>query len=287
MGVLLIAGTTASGKSRLAIELAIRHEAVIISADAMTVYRGLDIGTAKPSLADRAGIDHFGIDVRNIDEEFDVDCFVGLVDSTIEQHEHVIVVGGTTFWLSALLKPLAALPAGSPELRAALGNDADPHSRLAEIDPDTAARLHPNDRVRVIRALEVYEITGKTQTELHAEGPRREPLNARTVFLDRADWVEAINERTMKMVEEGYVQEVEGILNAGWSPEEKPLRSFAYRHLVEHCQGDLQLDEAIRRTARDTRHYAKKQRTWARNLGWEVSHPNDIDSAVKQAFNVE
>jgi tRNA dimethylallyltransferase len=287
MGVLVIAGTTASGKSSLAMRLAMEHNAVIVSADAMTVYRGLDIGTAKPSVAERQQVQHFGIDVRDINEEFDVDGFIATVDTTIESHEHVIIVGGTTFWLSALLRPMASLPRSSPELRAELASQDNPHAALVEIDPETAARLHPNDQVRVIRALEVFALTGMTQTELHATGPSRAPLEASTIFLSRDDWVERINQRTQAMVGEGYVDEVRGIIEAGWSPSEKPLRSFAYRHMVEHCHGDLLLDEAIRRTARDTRHYAKKQRTWARNLKWTPSGPSDIDMAVKKAFNRE
>jgi len=284
MGVLVIAGTTASGKSSLAVRLAEEHGAVIVSADAMTVYRGLDVGTAKPSLTERNRVKHFGIDLRDIDEEFDVDAFVRMVDSTISNHPNVIVVGGTTFWLSALLRPLAELPAGSPELREQLASQDDPHDALTKIDPETAARLHPNDRVRIVRALEVHVLTGKTQTQLHAEGSNRAPLDAEVVFLDSTDWVSRINERTAAMVGEGYVEEVERVLNEGWSIGCKPLRSFAYRHLVEHCQGDLSLDEAIRRTARDTRHYSKKQRTWARNLDWKPSDLAMIDEATKAAF---
>jgi tRNA dimethylallyltransferase len=287
MGVLVISGTTASGKSSLALQLALEFDAVIVSADAMTVYRGLDIGTAKPTHEEREMVEHFGIDIRDIDQDFDVDAFTQTVDSAIEEHDRVIIVGGTTFWLSALLRPLADLPAGSLELRKKLGEQEDPHRALAEIDPATAARLHPNDRVRIVRALEVFELTGKTQTELHEAGPRRAPLESACVFLDREDWVERIDARTQEMVSAGYVEEVQGILNAGWSPQAKPLRSFAYRHMVEHCQGDLAIEEAVRRTARDTRHYAKKQRTWARNLGWTASSDHDVERALKTAFKAE
>ncbi len=284
MAVLVIAGTTASGKSSLSMQIAQDYDAVIVSADAMTVYRGLDIGTAKPSRQDRKAVPHFGIDERNIDEDFDVSCFVEMVDKAIEENPHVIIAGGTTFWLSALVRPLADLPPANPEVRDALGQLDDPHRVLSEIDPETAGRLHPNDRVRVIRALEVYEVTGRTQTQLHADGPKRAPLGAHVIFMDRDDNHERIDARLNEMLDAGYVKEVQAILSAGWKPEAKPLKSFAYRHMVEHCVGDLALEEAIRRTARDTRHYAKKQRTWARNLGWTAMGLEDALNAARSAF---
>ena len=284
MSVLLIAGTTASGKSSLALQIAQEFRAVIVSADAMTVYRGLDIGTAKPTQAERESVPHFGIDERNIDEDFDVSCFVDMVDKTIEEQERVIIAGGTTFWLSALLRPLAELPPANPDVRNALNQLDDPHRVLSEVDPATASRLHPNDRVRVIRALEVFEVTGRTQTQLHADGPKRPPISAEVVFLDRPDSHERIENRLGQMLESGYVGEVQGILAAGWQASAKPLKSFAYRHMVEHCVEGLPLDEAIRRTARDTRHYAKKQRTWARNLGWEAMGADDALNVARKAF---
>lgn len=285
LGVLLISGTTASGKSSLALTLAQDFGAVIVSADAMTVYRGLDIGTAKPTIEERSMVRHYGIDEKQIDEDFDVSCFVDMVDRAVADHERVIIAGGTTFWLSALVRPLASLPAASTAVRASLNALEEPHFLLSQIDPDTASRLHPNDRVRVIRALEVYEITGKTQTELHAQEPKRQPIDAEIVFLDRENSQERIEQRIQSMLESGYVAEVQGILDAGWAPDLKPLKSFAYRHLVEHCNVGLSLDEAVRRTGRDTRHYAKKQRTWARNLGWKPVGQPEALLAAKRAFD--
>ncbi len=284
MSALLIAGTTASGKSSMALAIAKAFGAVIVSADAMTVYRGLDIGTAKPSSVERAEVRHFGIDERDINQDFDVSCFVDMVDDALATHPRVIIVGGTTFWLSALLRPLTSLPASDAAVREALARLPDPHKALASIDPETASRLHPNDKVRVIRALEVYELTGRTQTQLHADGPKRPPLQAAVAFLDRPDTNERIEARLHQMLDNGYVDEVESVLSAGWSRNEKPLKSFAYRHMVEHCLDGLPLDEAIRRTARDTRHYAKKQRTWARNLGWTAAEEAEVMIAAKKAF---
>ena len=284
MGVLLIAGTTASGKSSLAVELAERHDAVILSADAMTVYRGLDVGTAKPSLDERHRVPHLGIDIRDIDEPFDVSDFTSLVKSVRQEHSRVIIAGGTTFWLSALVRPLASLPAADAELRAKLETLDDPHRELAAIDAAAAARLHPNDRIRVIRALEVFHLTGETQTSLHAKGPRTAALDAEIIWLDRDDLRSRIHDRLQSMREQGYVDETKAALAGDPSAQSKPLQSFAYRHIIDHIRGVLDLDEALRRTERDTWQYARKQRTWARSLGWSLTDQNQVDHKAKSAF---
>ena len=269
MAVLLLGGTTASGKSALAVELASQHGAAVVSADAMTIYRGLSVGTAKPSMVDRKGVPHFGIDIRNPDEAFDVAEFADLVGEVVAAFPHTIVVGGTTFWLSALVRPLAALPPASPEVRQKLAQLPNPHDALMRIDPEAAQRLHPNDLVRVVRALEVHAITGRTQSEIHRDGARGPALDAAVAWMDRDDIYDRINHRTSVMAASGYVEETREAIRHGYETT-KPLKSFAYRHIAEHLAGALSRDEALRRTARDTRHYAKKQRTWARNLGWEA-----------------
>ena len=284
MSTLLIAGTTASGKSSLAIELAIRYDAVIVSADAMTVYKGLDVGTAKPSLDEQAAAPHLGLDLREIDQPFDVSDFVALVEGAQERHSRVIIAGGTTFWLSALIRPLAPLPPSDPDVRARLEAIQDPHRALAEVDPVAAARLHPNDRVRVVRALEVFHLTGETQTSIHAKGPRREPMDANVIWLDRDDLRERIDLRLSQMQEAGYLDETQRALETDPLARTKPLQSFAYRHIIDHARGDTTLDEAIRRTSRDTWQYARKQRTWARNLGWARSERRDIEELAKATF---
>jgi len=265
---MLIAGTTASGKTDLAIRIAEETDAVIVSADAMTVYRGLDVGTAKPSIKERAAILHYGIDIRNLGEAFDVSEFIALVEEVQQRHPRVIVAGGTTFWMQALLNPLADLPPPNPSVRAELEKLEDPYQHLEDLDPTAAARLHPNDRVRIVRALEVHRLTGKTQTELHEAGPSREPLNAHVIWLDRDHLRERIEARLAGMWSAGYIEEAEWALSQDPKGLSKPLQSFAYRHLVEHLKGDLELDEAKWRTSRDTWHFARKQRTWARGLGW-------------------
>jgi tRNA dimethylallyltransferase len=284
MGTLLIAGTTASGKSATAIRLAKRYDAVIVSADAMTVYRGLDVGTAKPSLEEQEGVVHFGIDTHDLMDSSDVSDFITLVDQTLAAHPKVIIVGGTTFWLSALVHPLAELPPADPDLRAELSALERPHTALQALDPQAAARLHPNDKVRVVRALEVFHLTGMTQTALHALGPSRPPIDAETVWMDSDDLRERIEQRVDGMCERGYIAEVDWALGHDPKATSKPLQSFAYRHLVSANQGKISEPEALRCTARDTWQYARKQRTWARNLNWTQSPAGDIDDIAKRCF---
>ena len=286
MGTLIIAGTTASGKTSLAVDLAKAHDAVVVSADAMTIFRGLDIGTAKPTVAERCGVEHFGIDTHHLKDDSDVSGFVDLVDRVRKTHPRIIIAGGTTFWVSALVRPLAALPPSNPALRAELEAVADPYAALTEVDPSAAERLHPNDRVRVVRALEVFHLTGQTQSSLHAAGPKREPLSVPTIWLDSDDLRPRIDERIRLMVEGGYIDE------AQWACREDPdktcraLQSFAYKHLVSQHDGLIDTDEALRRTARDTWQYARKQRNWAKNLGWTQSSQDDIKKAAEMAFEL-
>jgi tRNA dimethylallyltransferase len=266
--VLILGGPTAAGKSSLALELAEKYDAAIVSADAMTVYRGLDVGTAKPTLEERGRVPHACVDVRDLHEEFNVADFVATLDQVSEANERVIVVGGTPFYLSALVRPMADLPPADVATRARLEALDDPHARLAEVDPKTATRLHPNDRVRVVRALEVHALTGQPMSEIHARGPRRAPLDAQVAWLDADDLRARIDLRLQAMAEGPYLAETAWALAQPAGEGSRALRSFAYRHLVAHLRGDLDLDEAMRCTERDTWRFARKQRSWARGMGW-------------------
>jgi len=282
--VLILGGTTGAGKTSLSLELARAWDAAVVSADAMTVYRGLDVGTAKPTVEERQGVPHYALDVRALTESFDVSDFVTEVERACAEHPRVIVAGGTPFYLQALVRPLAALPGSDPAVRAELEALADPHARLMTIDPSSAARLHPNDRVRVVRALEVHQLTGCTLTELHARGGARPPLEAEVAWLDRTDLPHRVDLRLGVMLDEGYIAEAHDLLEAGFDPVLKPLRSFAYRHMIEHVLGALSLDEALRRTRRDTLKLARRQRTWARGLGWSACEPEVVRELAAATF---
>jgi len=271
--VLLISGPTAAGKSGLALDIARAYGACVVSADAMTVWRGLDIGTAKPSADEQASVPHRCISVRNLEEEFNVSDFLAAVDQARTDFQRVIIAGGTPFYLAGLVRPMAVLPAPDPTIRAELEALPHPWSVLQQVDPIIAAKLHENDRVRIIRALEVHRITGRPMSEVQAGPPARPPIAAEVIWLDRDDLRERITARIQVMVQQGYVDETRRVLAEGVPRDHRALRSFAYRHLVEHVLDGLPIDEALRRTDRDTWRLARKQRTWSRGLGWTASSP--------------
>ena len=285
--VLVIGGPTAAGKTRLALRIACVWGAALVSADAVQVYRGMDIGTAKPPPSVLRRFPHGALDVRDPDEDFSVSDFLDAVHAARAASDRVVVVGGTPFYLSALVRPLAPMPASDPTVRARLEALPDPHARLAEVDPAAAARLHPNDRVRVIRALEVHALTGRPLSEVHEAGrATAPPFPVEVVWLDPGvELVSArIEARLDDMLARGYLDEVRRLLDRGYGPELKPMRSLGYKHLAEHLSGQLDLDEAVQRTLRDTRRLARKQRTWARGLGWAPATTEDALDAARRAF---
>jgi tRNA dimethylallyltransferase len=151
----------------------------------------------------------------------------------------------------------------------------NPHARLQEVDPVCAERLHPNDRVRLIRALEVFEITGRPMSVVQKDPPLRKSLDAKIFWLDRENLREGIGQRIQSMMDAGYLAEVQGIIDGGWTLLEKPLMSFSYKFLVQYLQGNLSLEEALERTEIGTWHLARKQRIWNRNIGWPILSVGD------------
>jgi tRNA dimethylallyltransferase len=274
---LVLVGPTAAGKTDLALRLAEAHGATIVSMDAMQVYRGMDIGTAKVSPAIRARIPHLGIDVVNPDEAFSAADFAALADAAPEPK---ILVGGSTFYLRAWWQGLVDTPPVDLALRARLEALDDPHAALRLVDPVLADRLHPNDRVRVVRGLEVFHLGGVPLSTLHAQDPKRR-RDAVVVTVDAPDLNERIDRRVLQMMDQGYLDEVRGLLAAGYARTLKPMMSLGYRHLADHLCGDCTLDEAIERTQRDTRSFARKQRSFLRGLGLPDLDP---DEAAAHAF---
>jgi tRNA dimethylallyltransferase len=282
MAILVIGGPTAVGKSRLSLDVAEAMGAVIVSADAMTIYRDLDVGTAKPSVTERRGILHYCVDVRAYNEVYSVGDFVEDTHAVIQEHEHVIIAGGTPYYLNALFRPLAPLPESQPLIRAELEQLVDPHQRLLEVDPIAAQRLHPNDRYRIVRALEVYEITGRPLTDVQQDPPMYPPLDAEIVWLERDDLRPRIGQRIEQMMSQGYLEECQRILDEDWDLSAKPLQSFSYKYLLQHLQGEMSLEDAIERTEIGTWHLARKQRTWSRNIGWRGISLEEAEIQIEQ-----
>lgn len=273
--LLIICGPTASGKSDLALRLAHELDAEIVNADSMQVYRGLDIGTAKPTLEQRAEIPHHLIDVVAPDESFSAADFAGAADAAIREitarGKRVIVAGGTGLYIRALLKGLVDSPGGGGEIRAALQEEAAQIGNLAmleklrKVDPELAAGLHPNNLVRIIRALEVLQLTGiplsRYQKE-HAFSERRYDSLQIGIQIERAELYRRIDKRVDRMLSDGLLEEVSGLLAAGFERELKSMRSIGYKESAAYLQGELSLEETATLIKRDTRHYAKRQLTW-------------------------
>jgi tRNA dimethylallyltransferase len=265
--VFAVAGPTGAGKTALALELAERHGAVVLSADAMQVYRGFDVGTAKATTEERRRVPHVGIDVRDPHESFDAGDFLALAHGLLRDGRRVIVCGGTHLYVQALRRGLVETPPPDADVRAAIDALDDPWAALRDVDPELAARLHPNDRVRVARGLEVFRATGRRLSALqadHAAAP--DAVRVVGVWLDRDDLRDRLAARLSAMVAGGYLDEVRALLEGGVSPDCKPMKSLGYRHLGDVVRGDVGVEEAIRRTERDTWELARKQRNWGRVL---------------------
>ena len=275
--IVVITGPTAAGKSSLAVELALRIGGEIVNADSMQVYCGMDIGTAKTPVEERGGVPHNLLDIVNPDEAFNAAIYRSLALPVIEEisvRGHVpFVVGGTGLYIKTLLGGLLHCPTSDPGLREKLNRQSDEngleslYGRLKALDPDAAQKIHPHDKVRILRALEVIELT-QTPFSLLARKHRfrDSPFEALRICLqmNRQDLYDRINRRCVRMIEQGLITETEALLRKGYSPNLKPMKSLGYRHAVKVLVGDCDLDEAMKQLQTDTRRYAKRQLTWFR-----------------------
>lgn len=281
MKPLVVTGPTAAGKSAVALRLAEQWGATIVAMDAMTVYRGMDVGTAKPTPEEQARVPHRGLDLRDPGEPFSAADFVAVAEAAIAEGRPTILCGGTPFYLRAFLDGLVPAPPADAAVRARLEALPDPHAALRAVDPALAARLHPNDRVRVVRGLEVFELTGQRLSDLHAQDtPVRR--DCEVVWVDHPELNARIDARVRTMMAAGYLDEVRRLLDAGVPRDAKPMKSLGYAHLAAHLAGELPLEEAVRLTQRDTRQFARKQRTFLRGLGYAPG--GDPDAAAARAF---
>ena len=285
MPLLCIGGQTATGKTAAAIEVAHRWPVVLVSADAMQVYRGFDIGTAKPSAAEQKAFPHRGVDIRDWNEDYNAAEFAADTDALVA-NQNVVVVGGTGFYHRALLVGFAPMPDPDPTLRAELSALPDLHARLVELDPVTAQRLHANDRVRLIRAIEVSTLAGRPMSAIHAEHALTSRHEGERVLLERDGLADHIDQRVETMMANGYLDEVRGLLDSGVSVDCKPMRSLGYKHLAQHLLGTMSLPEAIRLTQRDSRRFARKQKLMFKSVGGfqPTSKLDDVLAAASRVF---
>lgn len=296
--LVVIVGPTAVGKTKYGLALAQRFNSAIISGDSMQVYRQMDIGTAKPSLEERGSIPHYLIDVKDASEPFTVADFQYMADEAIthitEQGRIPIIVGGTGLYIESLIYGFNLNPVGSDErYREQLAEEAQRygnevlHEKLKQVDPPSAARIHANDVRRVIRALEVYHLTGKPFSD-ERRGKKKESFYKLCLIgltMDRAMLYKRIEERIDLMIEQGLVDEVKQLLAQGYTLEHTAMQAIGYKEIIRYLQGEYDLDRAIYLLKRDTRRFAKRQLSWFRKMEhiyWlDVSDAAHFDSHLE------
>ena len=275
--ILVICGPTASGKTRLAVELALLRGGEVVSADSMQIYRRMDIGTAKPTPEEMRGVPHHMIDVADPEEDFSVARYVDqaarCVDGILARGRLPILAGGTGLYIDSLLsgRTFAAFDPNSPvrgeleEELERLGGE-EMLRRLARVDPESAGRLHPNDRKRIVRALEVYRVTGETITQhnrrTRALPPRYEAVTIGLAFQERGEMWRRIDRRVDEMMERGLEQEVRGLLESGVPDKCTAMQAIGYKEMAAALRGDGDTAAAAEEIKLRSRQYAKRQLTW-------------------------
>ncbi len=299
---ILVIGVTASGKSRLAFELAKRLRTDIISVDSMKVYRKMDIGTAKPSPQRKTEVNYRLIDVVEPSESFSVDKYLQIANAAIadiqSQNKPVLAAGGTAMYIKALLHGLFEGPGTDYTIRERLkqriktDGSVQLHKQLNYVDPTSAQRIHPNDEKRLIRALEVFELTGKPISSFQSQFDTPMPEDWTVIGIRRDKEIESkrINARVKKMIDDGLVDEVKDLL-----AQEKPLSEQAacaigYAEIIRHLNGEIELQDAIEQIKINTRKLAKAQRTWFKrfeNVNWfDTTEETDIDKLTENILKI-
>lgn len=299
--LIVIIGPTAVGKTRISIDLAKRLQTQIISGDSMLVYRGLDVGTAKPDSSERSGVVHHLIDILEPWAEFNVVDFQHYAQALITQLNNdgliPILAGGTGLYVRALLEGYQFNQAPSDEglrqklldLAAQFGNQYL-HTLLAQVQPETAARLHPNDQRRVIRALEVHTLSGETVSQAKA-APNQLLYNAVVIGLtmERAALYERINQRVDIMMQQGLTAEVRRLLGQGITADCQAMQGIGYKEIVEHLAEGGDLLHAVDKVKKATRNFAKRQMTFYRRMPYitwfDVGDRNNYDKTLETIYN--
>jgi tRNA dimethylallyltransferase len=274
--LLIIAGPTASGKTAVGIELAAELNGEIISVDSRQIFRHMNIGTAKPTFEERSAAPHHLVDIVDPDESYSAGQFAkdaAKIIQDIQDRDRVpILVGGSGFYLEALIDGFSPIPEIPEQIRSELKIKAESSlpelfSRLGEVDPVLAERLHPNDTQRIVRGLEVHKVTGEALSDLQKLPRERAgewPAHWFALGMERQTLYSAIDRRVDWMIARGLVEEVRQLRTKGYGPELDAINTFGYREVYRHISGELTLEEARDQITAATRHYAKRQLTWFR-----------------------
>lgn len=301
--LLVLIGPTAVGKTALSIELAKRLPIEIISGDSMQVYRGMDIGTGKATEEEQQNIPHHLLDIRDPDEPFSVTEFKDRAQTLIrdinQRGKWPLIVGGTGLYVEAVCYNYEFSDAPIDENfrkrlreRAAASGSEELHRELQQADPDAAERIHPNDLRRIIRALEVIELTGEPFSHYQKGARKPSPYDLRIVGLtmDRQMLYKRIEERIDKMLEQGWLEEVKALRNQGYTNEAVSMQALGYKELVQHLEGQLEYSEAVRLIKRNTRRFAKRQLSWFRHMEevhWvDITEKRDTEMILREIIGI-
>ncbi len=296
--VVVITGPTASGKTALGVRLSKLFGGEVISADSMQIYKYMDIGTAKPSPEETEGVPHHMIDVASPFESYSVGRYVEeasrCVDGVLARGKLPFIVGGTGLYIDSLVSGREFAACGDPKLRAKLMAEAvekggrEMLERLRGVDPEAATRLHENDIKRIVRALEVYELTGETIT-VHDEKtkqipPRYDAVRIALDFKDRQDLYDRVDRRVDEMIDRGLEDEVRRLLGMGLTADHTAMQAIGYKEMAEAVSGKLTVQESIDAIKQNSRRYAKRQLSWLRrdgSINWIVFEKTpDMSKAV-------
>jgi tRNA dimethylallyltransferase len=274
-----LTGATAAGKTRVGVELAELLNAEIVSLDSMAIYRGMDIGTAKPGETDRRRVPHHLLDILEPTQEYSVSQYLAAAEAVVAdicgRGRTPLFVGGTPLYLKTLLRGIFEGPPADWEFRRAVAEEASQvgleelHKRLQQIDPVTARKLHPNDQRRIIRALEVYLLTGQPISHLQLQFEEGAPAEERRVFVlqwPRSVLHRRIDERVSGMFTAGLVEEVQGLLAKHGALGRTASQAVGYREAIEYLEGKADLTDTIRKVQARTHQFARRQETWFRSL---------------------
>ncbi len=300
--LVVICGPTATGKTDTAVQVAKRLRGEIVSADSMLVYRGMDIGTAKPTAVQMCGIPHYLIDIAEPDQEYNAALFQvqarAVIKGILKRKKLPLLVGGTGLYIRAVIDNYDFSSSSGSELyRKELQNEAADHGsaqlhqRLQEVDPGAAAKLHPNDTRRIIRALEVYKHTGRPISTFHKIDQPGRPIYELLMFgltSDREILYQRIEQRVDQMINSGLVEEVQRLLNRGFTPELSSMRGLGYKEIEMYLAGRLSLVQAVDILKRNTRRYAKRQMTWFRRdkrIRWLDPDREDVAETIILEIN--
>lgn len=300
--IVALMGPTASGKTRLAIELAQHLDGEIISVDSAQVYRGMDIGTAKPDSEERQGIPHHLIDILDPRESYSTGRFrreaLDLIADILARGKRPILAGGTQLYFNALLKGLSSLPSANPLIRQQIDSEAQVHGwaalhrQLAAIDPEAARRIHPNDPQRIQRALEVFRITGRPLTQLFKEDTGTPPLPFSTFKIvltpeRRESLHQRIEARLLNMFQLGFIEEVRALWNRNDLHADLPaVRAVGYRQIWDYLEGLHDLATLQERALIATRQFAKRQMTWLRRETDAIWLASETPHLTREALNL-